>query len=202
MKLGKFDCSTGLTSILYSDPIKNISVRNGVVSDALLIDKLQKENSYAVGFIQKTVWDKYVFGGERNFVVFICEANSEAVGYVLITPGKGLMKYAKIQQIAVRNDARRLHYGTALLDVCRQFCEAFNRQGFTLRCRTDLESNKFWKSLGFQNYGVWEKGKVNHVGFKASQDINLWKIDLNKNLMSLFLESDELDFKIFTKENW
>jgi len=202
MKLGKFDCSTGLTSILYSDPIKNISVRNGVVSDALLIDKLQKENSYAVGFIQKTVWDKYVFGGERNFVVFICEANSEAVGYVLITPGKGLMKYAKIQQIAVRNDARRLHYGTALLDVCRQFCEAFNRQGFTLRCRTDLESNKFWKSLGFQNYGVWEKGKVNHVGFKASQDINLWKIDLNKNLMSLFLETDELDFKIFTKENW
>ena len=202
MKLGKFDCSTGLTSILYSDPIKNISVRNGVVSDALLIDKLQKENSYAVGFIQKTVWDKYVFGGERNFVVFICEANSEAVGYVLITPGKGLMKYAKIQQIAVRNDARRLHYGTALLDVCRQFCEAFNRQGFTLRCRTDLESNKFWKCLGFQNYGVWEKGKVNHVGFKASQDINLWKIDLNKNLMSLFLETDELDFKIFTKENW
>jgi ribosomal protein S18 acetylase RimI-like enzyme len=202
MKLGKFDCSTGLTSILYSDPIKNISVRNGVVSDALLIDKLQKENSYAVGFIQKTVWDKYVFGGERNFVVFICEANQEAVGYVLITPGKGLMKYAKIQQIAVRNDARRLHYGTALLDVCRQFCEAFNRQGFTLRCRTDLESNKFWKSLGFQNYGVWEKGKVNHVGFKASQDINLWKIDLNKNLMSLFLETDELDFKIFTKENW
>ena len=202
MKLGKFDCSTGLTSILYSDPIKKISVRNGVVSDALLIDKLQKENSYAVGFIQKTVWDKYVFGGERNFVVFICEANSEAVGYVLITPGKGLMKYAKIQQIAVRNDARRLHYGTALLDVCRQFCEAFNRQGFTLRCRTDLESNKFWKSLGFQNYGVWEKGKVNHVGFKASQDINLWKIDLNKNLMSLFLETDELDFKIFTKENW
>ena len=200
MKLGKFDCSTGIANILYNDVIKGISVRSGVASDTLLIDKLQKENSYAVGFIQKTVWDKYVFGGERNFIVLICEANNDAVGYVLITPGKGTMKYAKIQQIAVRNDARRLHYGTALIDVCRQFCETFNRQGFTLRCRTDLESNKFWKSLGFQQYGVWEKGKVNHVGFKASDDINLWKIDLNKNILSLFDGFDVADFAIFTKD--
>lgn len=201
MNLGKFDCSTGISSILYDDKLKNISVRTGVPSDTLLIDKLQKENSNAVGFIQKTIWDKYVFGGERNFVVFICEANNDAVGYVLITPGKGVMKYAKIQQIAVRNDARRLHYGTALLDVCRQFCETFNRAGFTLRCRTDLDSNKFWQALGFVKYGVWEKGKINHVGFKASDDINLWKIDLNVNLLSLFTD-DGTDFEIYEKPNW
>jgi predicted GNAT family N-acyltransferase len=152
----------------------------------LLIDKLQKENSNAVGFIQKTIWEKYVFGGERNFVVLICESNADAVGYVLITPGKQSYSYAKIQQIAVRNDARRLYYGTALLDVCRQFCEKFNRTGFTLRCRQDLDSNYFWKSLGFEKYATWEKGKINHVGFKASNDINLWKIDLNKNIIKLF----------------
>ena len=152
----------------------------------LLIDKLQKENSFAVGFIQKTVWEKYVFGGERNFVVLICEANMDAVGYVLITPGHGAYTYAKIQQIAVRNDARRLHYGTALIDVCRQFCEKFFLCGFTLRCRVDLESNNFWKALGFYNYDVWEKGKINHVGFKASNDINLWRIDLNCMMPSLF----------------
>ncbi len=168
----------------------------------LLIDKLQKDNSYAVGFIQKTVWEKYVFGGERNFVVFICEANNEAVGYVLITPGKSSYKYAKIQQIAVRNDARRLHYGTALLDVCRQFCETFHRIGFTLRCRQDLESNKFWKSLGFQNYGVWEKNKVNHVGFKASDDINLWKIELNKNIITLFDDFSDNDLQLFSEASW
>jgi len=185
-KLGKFDCSTGLINILYNDPINNISVRTSTSKDILLIDKLQKENSYAVGFIQKTIWDKYVFGGERNFVVLICEANNDAVGYVLITPGKTNLSYAKIQQIAIRNDARRLKYGTALLDCCRQFCETFNRSGFTLRCRTDLDSNLFWKSLGFENYATWEKGKINHVGFKASADINLWKIDLNKNIIRLF----------------
>jgi GNAT superfamily N-acetyltransferase len=202
MRLGKFDCSTGLINVLYNDPIKNISVRTSTIKDMLLIDKLQKDNSYAVGFIQKTVWEKYVFGGERNFVVFICEANNEAVGYVLITPGKSSYKYAKIQQIAVRNDARRLHYGTALLDVCRQFCETFHRIGFTLRCRQDLESNKFWKSLGFQNYGVWEKNKVNHVGFKASDDINLWKIELNKNIITLFDEFYDNDLQLFTEASW
>jgi GNAT superfamily N-acetyltransferase len=202
MRLGKFDCSTGLINILYNDPIKNISVRTSTIKDILLIDKLQKENSYAVGFIQKTVWEKYVFGGERNFVVFICESNNDAVGYVLITPGKGSYKYAKIQQIAVRNDARRLQYGTALLDVCRQFCETFHRIGFTLRCRQDLESNKFWKSLGFQNYGVWEKNKVNHVGFKASDDINLWKIELNKNIITLFDDFMDNDLELFTQASW
>lgn len=202
MKLGKFDCSTGLINVLYSDPIKNISVRTSTLNDVSLIDKLQKENSYAVGFIQKTIWDKYVFGGKRNFVVFICEANNDAVGYVLITPGKGAYKYAKIQQIAVRNDARRLSYGTALLDVCRQFCEQFHRVGFTLRCRQDLESNNFWKALGFENYAVWEKGKINHVGFKASDDINLWKIELNKNIITLFDDINESDIELFSKGAW
>jgi hypothetical protein len=202
MNLGKFDCSTGLINILYNDNIKNISVRTSTNKDILLIDKLQKENSNAVGFIQKTVWDNYVFGGQRNFVVFICEANNDAVGYVLITPGKGAYKYAKIQQIAVRNDARRLYYGSALLDVCKQFCEKFDRIGFTLRCRQDLESNHFWKSLGFKNYGVWQKGKINHVGFKASNDINLWKIELNKNIITLFEDYDDSDVQIFTKHSW
>jgi hypothetical protein len=39
--------------------------------------------------------------------------------------------------------------------------------------------------MGFIQYGTWEKGKVNHVGFKASNDINLYKIDLNPNILQL-----------------
>jgi GNAT superfamily N-acetyltransferase len=186
MNLGKFDCSTGVINILYNDIIKDIIVRTSTIKDLLLVDKLQKENSESIGFIQKRVFENYVYGGERNFIVLICEANNDAVGYVLITPATGGYKYAKIQQIAVRNDARRLHYGTALLDVCRQFCETFGRVGFTLRCREDLESNKFWLSMGFEKYGVWEKGKINHVGFKASNNINLYKIELNNRIKLLF----------------
>lgn len=184
-KLGRFDCANGVVSLLYNDVSAGITVRTSTIRDMLLIDKLQKENSYAVGFIQKSVWEKYVFGGQRNFVVLICEANADPVGYVLITPGRSSYRYAKIQQIAVRNDARRLHYGTALLDVCRQFCEHMHVVGFTLRCRQDLEANAFWKALGFQHYDTWQKGRLNHVGFKASNSINLWKIELNQNIQML-----------------
>ena len=184
MNLGKFDCATGLINILYTNG--DLIVRNSTAQDLLFIDKLQKDNSYAVGFIQRTVWDKYVFGGERNFVVFVCEKNNDPVGYILITPGMGVGRYIKIQQIAIRDDARRLDYGSALLAVVRDFCNTFNRVGATLRCRIDLESNHFWKALGFHKYGVWLKGTVNHVGFKASNDINLWRIELNDVQESLF----------------
>ena len=190
MNLGKFDCATGISNTLYVKD--DLSVRTATEKDKAFIDKLQKDNSYAVVFIQATVWDKYVFGGERNFVVFICEKNDDMVGYVLLTPGRKAYSYAKVQQIAVREDARRLDYGSALIAVVKDFCNTFDRMGVTLRCRVDLDSNHFWKALGFSLYGVWEKGKINHVGFKASDDINLWRIDLNDQLLTLF-STEEMD---------
>ena len=60
MELGKFNCATGLINILYTKD--DLIVRNSTMQDMLFIDKLQKDNAYAVGFIQRTVWDKYVFG--------------------------------------------------------------------------------------------------------------------------------------------
>lgn len=182
--LGIFDCSKSNTSDIYVKD--DLVVRTSTINDMSFIDKMQKENSYAVGFIQKTVWEKYVFGGERNFVVFICEKNKDRVGYILLTPGKGINTYAKIQQIAIQEDARRLDYGTALIHTVRMFCEKLGRIGVTLRCRQDLEANSFWKMLGFQVYDIWIKGRINHVGFKASDDILLWKIDLNRNIKKLF----------------
>lgn len=190
LKLGKFDCSTGISTELYKNG--DLTVRTATGQDQSFIDKLQKENSHALGFIQHTIWEKYVFGGERNFAVFVCEKNNDMVGYVLITPGRGPYTYLRIQQIAVREDARRLDYGTALMTVVKEFCNKFNLMGARLRCRTDLESNHFWKALGFVQYGVWRKGMENHVGFKASRDINLWQIDLNESLITLF-ETKELD---------
>lgn len=175
MNLGRYDCASGVVAILHT--VGDLTVRTASILDAPLIDKLQRENSYAVGFIQRTIWDKYVFGGERNFFVLIVEANADPVGYCLVTPGTGPDTYIRIQQIAVRNDARRLHYGSALLAVIRAFCAEMDRAGAKLRCRADLPSNLFWQALGFQCYGVWEKGRINHVGFKASDDINLWMLD-------------------------
>jgi GNAT superfamily N-acetyltransferase len=182
--LGRFDCADGIIRPLWTRD--DLVVRNAVAADATFIDKLQRENSYAVGFIQQTIWDKYVFGGERNFFVLMCEKNFDPVGYTLITPGRGPGSFVRIQQIAVRDDARRLDYGSALLAVLAEFCMENNRRGARLRCRQDLESNFFWQALGFQRYGVWAKGRVNHVGMKASDDINQWERVLNDSQGSLF----------------
>jgi GNAT superfamily N-acetyltransferase len=187
VNLGEFDCSTGVVSVLYKDETSDIVVRTSTAKDLLIVDKLMKENSGAIGFLPKTYFEKAVWGGQKNSMVFICEANNDEVGYVYITPAKGYGKYAKIQQIAVRDDARRLQYGTALMDVCRQFCEKFGRIGFTLRCRQDLESNRFWKALGFEKYGVWRKGEYHNTArLVASDDINLYKIELNRKMKTLF----------------
>lgn len=175
MNLGRYDCAKGVITVLHT--AGDLTVRTASILDAPLIDKLQRENSYAVGFIQRTIWDKYVFGGERNFFVLIVEANADPVGYCLVTPGKGPDSYIRIQQIAVRDDARRLHYGSALLAVLSAFCAEHQRAGAKLRCRADLPSNLFWRALGFTCYGVWIKGSVNHVGMRASDDINQWMID-------------------------
>lgn len=186
MNLGVFDCASGLSSVLWTGP-DGLAVRTASVVDVPFIDKLQRENAYAVGFIQQTIWDRYVFGGERNFFVLLCEANSDPVGYTLVTPGRTVDSFVRIQQIAVREDARRLQYGSALLDVIRRFCNEHQRRGARLRCRSDLESNTFWKALGFHRYGIWPKGQINHVGFKASDDINLWERVLNDSQGSLFV---------------
>lgn len=183
-KLGKFDCSAGLINVLWQH--EDLLVRNAHIKDLLFIDKLQKDNSYAVGFIQRTIWDKYVFGGKRNFFVLICEKNNDLVGYALITPGRSIQDFVKIQQIAVREDARRLEYGSAIISVIKDFCIFYGRVGARLRCRIDLESNSFWSALGFHKVAIWHKGKINHVGFRASDDINIWQIHLNDNQSGLF----------------
>lgn len=182
--LGKFSCAKELRNVITVKG--DLLIRTAVKADQSYIDKQQKENSFAVGFIQRTVWDKYVFGGERNFVVFVCEKNGDQVGYILLTPGKKVGAHAKIQQIVIQQDARRLEYGTLLLDAVREFCKETGRKGVTLRCRKDLEANSFWEALGFKIYATWEKGKINHVGFKASNDIFLWHIELNETMPSLF----------------
>jgi len=183
MNLGRFDCTTSLLNVLWKRD--DLVVRTAVANDSAFIDKLQRENSYAVGFIQRTIWDKYVFGGERNFFVLMCEANYDPVGYTLVTPGRAVNTYVRIQQIAVREDARRLDYGSALIEVIGEFCGEHQRRGARLRCRIDLESNHFWEALGFHRYGVWLKGRINHVGMKASDDINLWERTLNDAQASL-----------------
>lgn len=148
----------------------DILVRTTTPEDWTFINSLMKSESDKVGFLSDRTWHKYVWGGERNFMTFLCLVNNDPVGYVLLTPGHP-MKSAKLQQVVIQHDARRLEYGTALVSACADFCSDYSRSGVALRCRADLQANHFWNALGFKAVAIYKKGSVNHMGFKASDDI-------------------------------
>ena len=169
MDLKQFSCREDIARplIVRSD----ILVRTTSPKDFLFINSLMKMEAKSVGFLSTRTFESYVWGGGRNFMCFLCLVNNDAVGYVLLTPGRGIQTTAKIQQIVIRKDARLLEYGRALVDACVDFCVEFNRSGIQLRCRADLEANKFWQCLGFSLVKVFQKGSKNHMGFTASNDI-------------------------------
>ena len=190
MNLGRFNCADGIIKILYTRG--DLIVRTSTINDWIFIDHLQKQNTHAIGFFPRSAFEKGFWSGLQNSVLLICEKNADPVGYLSFTSGHGFMSYARIQQMVVRNDARRLDYGSALIAVSKDFCNTFNRRGFTLRCRIDLDSNAFWKALGFVQYGIAEKGSINHTGMIASNDINLYKLDCNDVTLSIPLFDERI----------
>jgi hypothetical protein len=185
MKLGKYNCSDGLIKILYTQ--QDLIVRTSIPKDWIFVDHIQKQNSYAIGFFPRSSFEKSIWGGGQNNVLLICEKNADPVGYLMFCPGRGAMTYAKMQQMVIRNDARRLDYGSALIFVAKDFATMFGLRGFTLRCRIDLDANHFWRALGFIQYGIAAKGSVNHAGMIASNDINLYKLECNNETIPLSL---------------
>lgn len=165
---GRFSCIGPAMVLRVSD---DIVVRTTTPEDWAYIDALQKADADKVGFLQRRTWDDYVWGGQRRFMTFLCLVGGAPIGYVLLTPGRGVNQPARIQQVVIQQDARRLEYGTALVAVCIDFCETFERSGIALRCRADLQANWFWGALGFTLLRVFTKGTINHVNFTASNDI-------------------------------
>jgi GNAT superfamily N-acetyltransferase len=169
---GDYDCRYETTNVLL---VRNdIVVRTTAPQDWSYINKLAKENSSSIGFLPSRTWHQYVWGGERNFVCFLCLVNNEPCGFALVTPGYE-NRPVRVQQIVIQEDLRRLEYGMALIDVVEDFRKQFNRTGIILRCRSDLIANLFWDALGFTLVGIQERGTTNHMGFKASLDINMYE---------------------------
>jgi len=186
MKYGLFNCSDGISKTLLSR--NDLTVRTSISKDWKFLDKLMKDESKKIGFLQRRTWDKYVWGGERNFITLICEKNNQMVGYVFFTPGIGINRPVKIQQIVIQEDCRRIEYGTALCDCIADFCFTYERSGISLRCRADLEANNFWKALGFKLIKIFSKGSINHVGMKASNDIFQYLKKVGDDLFSVDTE--------------
>jgi len=128
-------------------------LRDGRPDDWLYIDSLRKKEGNALGFIPqvayKGILEKRMIAGRERWKysrILITEDNGDRTGYCYASFGN---ESAKIFQICVQEDARRWHRALMMTDEIER--EAIKRGNLAVTCRVafDLESNDFWKAIGY-----------------------------------------------------
>jgi ribosomal protein S18 acetylase RimI-like enzyme len=112
---------------------------------------LHKKNSQRLGFIPKSRVEQYV---NDNQVFFAKEGGLES-GFCIV--GNGNNTNLKIYQHCIQEDLRRLNIGKKLFNDVEFIARNKGYETISLRCRANLEANKFWKALDFINYGFENK---------------------------------------------
>jgi predicted GNAT superfamily acetyltransferase len=152
--MSAFDCETGRQPDVIAVAEETI-LRDAIPSDWLYIDSLRKKEGNALGFIPK---DSYMTVLERKTIrsrdarahlcnrVVVTTDNNDLTGFCFASFGT---QYANIFQIVVQQDARRWHRALLMADEVER--EAKQRGNFGIKCRVayDLESNYFWRAIGY-----------------------------------------------------
>lgn len=165
-------------------------LRDGTPADWLYIDSLRKKEGNALGFIPK---DSYMAILEHRALrerdarihltnrVLVTEDNDDLTGFCLCGFAS---RYASIFQIVVQEDARR--WQRALLMADEVEAEAKRRGNWGIKCRVayDLESNFFWRAIGYvpekQVVSTW----LNQRESKSKRPLWLYYKDLNVGLFA------------------
>lgn len=154
------------------------------MEDLPYILNLANKERLAVGFIPKPAYESCVTGiktGKRwsltcNDKLFVCEENNELVGFVMFSYGK----IAKCNQIAIQKDARLFERGKALLSAAITHGNLVGIQDFACGCADDLQSNIFWKAMGWVKVG--QRKGINHKNTwkeSSQRTINIYRYQTN-----------------------
>lgn len=130
-------------------------LRDGIPSDWLYIDSLRKKEGNALGFVPKD-WYLAIMGQpsrdrDRNAMnsnrLLVTVDNNDLTGFCYASFAQ---VYASIFQIVVQPDARRWYRAMLMVDEVER--EARERGCWAIKCRVafDLESNHFWRAIGYR----------------------------------------------------
>ena len=129
-------------------------LRDGIASDWLSIDALRKKEGAALGFIPK---DAYLSTLEhlpranraryRYQRVLVTTDNNDLTGFTYTSYASD---WASIIQIVVRPDARRWQRALLMAEEVERDARRFGKHGITCRVACDLESNFFWRAIGYE----------------------------------------------------
>ena len=140
----------------FFEILRNMVISRATLADLPYIVHLAKIEDQCLGFVPSTRYEFTINEqGTKTCVINVLKENNQHLGFVYagITPDKNI---TKIYQIAVQQDARRLTFATALVDSVTLESTDF----ITLRCATDLESNRFWTALDFEEGRLLQGGKT------------------------------------------
>lgn len=152
-----------------------MEIRDAILSDILYIDHLRAKESEFVGFIPRVRYEMEI-NGQRGGDILLVFENNAPVGFIYITYGP---ESAKIQQIAIQRDARRMERATALVEEVNRRTRMKGIPEIGCRCAQEFESNQFWLVLGFcliaegQGKSVYSRGKEK-IG-KRGRRINIYR---------------------------
>ncbi len=128
-------------------------IRPATMNDLKAIDSLRKADGDCLGFLPlaklEHIVNQTLDRGRRRWLyesLYVCEDNGDLTGYVLAGFHR---EGSKIEQICVRQDARRMERAIELESVVSK--ESLSRTKARIRCRvaSDIEANWFWKAIGY-----------------------------------------------------
>jgi GNAT superfamily N-acetyltransferase len=129
------------------------------------VESLQAENSDALGFLPKMVFEHRAEAGQ----LFLGLLDGEPCGYILV--GTGFQGVMRCVQVAIQYDVRRRLYGAMLVAAVEQYGEDRGCSRISLRCGSDLPTNEFWQSLGYMLDAMEESGAARR---HRRNCINVW----------------------------
>lgn len=134
-------------------PRNDTYVRDAIVTDFNYIDSLRKREGSALGFIPKNAYLSVLSGapvdGRRRYEyskIYVTVDNEDLTGFVYATFA-GM--FAHIHQIVVQEDARRWYRASLLETKIDTDAKKYNKQGIECRVAFDLESNYYWRAMGY-----------------------------------------------------
>src|SRR3990167_1799892 len=140
-------------SPLADMPTFGTVVKDATPKDWLYIDSLRKKEGGALGFIPKSVYvsilERNRAGGRARYLysrLLVTVDNDDLTGFCYVSYAE---QWAKIFQIVVQCDARRWHRALMMASVVEGDAERFGKQGVACRVAYDLESNWFWRAMGY-----------------------------------------------------
>ena len=167
-------------------PVIETILRPGITEDWGYIDSLRKKESYSLGFIPKnsylSVLSNISDGVRKRFEytrINVVEDNGDLTGFCYASFHEIV---ARIQQIVVQEDARRWYRASMLENAVRQEAVKNKCVGISCRVAFDLESNFFWRAIGYQPIRQITSTWLNQKESKSKRPLWIYYLALKEEI--------------------